>query len=171
MLWRTHVLAGASAGLLIAGHGADLKTMSISAGVAGIGALLPDIDSPHSKLGRKVPILPKLLTITVGHRGLLHSVPGVIIVSLLMASVAKMFLVNPFPGLLLLVMTGYLSHIVMDTFTNSGCPLLWPLPVHIRVPLVHTGSLAEKLIIFPATGVLFAWLAWPVIKDAFLKLV
>lgn len=166
MLWRTHILAGASAGLLVAGHGADLKTMAISAGVAGIGALLPDIDSPHSKLGRKVPMLPKLLTVTVGHRGLLHSIPGAIMVSLLMASVAKLFLTNLFPDLLLLVMAGYLSHIFIDTFTNSGCPWLWPLPIHIRVPLVHTGSLIEKLVIFPATVLLFTWLAWPVIYES-----
>lgn len=163
MLWRTHALAGASAGLLIAGHSADIKTMIISAGVAGIGALLPDIDSPHSKIGCRIPILPKMLTITVGHRGLLHSIPGAIIVSLLIASVAKLFLASPFTGLLLLTMAGYLSHLFMDMLTSRGCPLLWPLPIRFRLPLIHTGSLAERLVVFPATGVLFIWLSWPVI--------
>lgn len=163
MLWRTHVLAGMSTGLLIAGHGADLKTLIISAGVAGVGALLPDIDSPYSKIGRKVPILPKLLTITVGHRGLLHSLPGAIIVSLLLAAVAKIFLPGTFTGLLALVMAGYLSHLFMDLFTSRGCPLLWPLPIRFRLPIIHTGSPAERLVVFPATGMFFIWLAWPTI--------
>lgn len=163
MLWRTHVLAGASAGLLIAGHGADLKTMVISAGVASVGALLPDIDSPHSKIGRKVPILPKLLTITVGHRGLLHSLPGAVLVSLLMAAMAKIFLPGTFTDLLALVMAGYLSHLFMDLLTSRGCPLLWPLPIRFRLPIIHTGSLTERLVVFPTTGVIFIWLLWPAI--------
>lgn len=171
MLWRTHVLAGASAGLLIAGPGADLKTMVLSAGVAGLGALLPDIDSPNSKIGRKVPILPILLTITVGHRGMLHSVPGALLLSMLTATVANVFLITPFLTLFLLFLTGYLSHIFLDMLTPRGCPLLWPLPFNIRIPLVQTGGLAEKLIIFPVTGIFFAWLAFPIIKDAFIKLV
>jgi len=35
-----------------------------------IGGLLPDIDHVNSKLGRRIPILPNLLT----HRGLTHTV-------------------------------------------------------------------------------------------------
>ncbi|MQL53613.1 hypothetical protein GFC01_15345 [Desulfofundulus thermobenzoicus] len=40
MLWRTHFLAGAAAGLLMTGHHADIKTAAISAGVAGVMTLL-----------------------------------------------------------------------------------------------------------------------------------
>ncbi|MGB9805113.1 metal-dependent hydrolase [Desulfofundulus sp.] len=54
LLWRTHFLSGAAAGLLLAGQHTDLRTAAISAGIAGVAALSPDLDDPHSKLGRVV---------------------------------------------------------------------------------------------------------------------
>jgi inner membrane protein len=165
MLWRTHILAGASVGLLIAGHNADIETAAISAGIAGVAALLPDLDSPHSKIGRLVPTLPKVLTLTVGHRGLLHSIVGAVTVSLLLAAGERIVLGNLFSNLYLLVLAGYVSHILIDTFTNSGCPLLWPWPAHIRIPLFHTGSIIEKLFLFPVMCMFLVWLAWPIVHN------
>lgn len=81
MLWRTHFLFGASVGLLVSSG--DPGSAAASAGIAGVSALLPDLDSPDSRLGRLVPVVSWLLKTTVGHRGPLHSLLAVVGVYLL----------------------------------------------------------------------------------------
>jgi inner membrane protein len=156
VLWRTHFLAGATAGLLVASPG-NIESAVATAAVSGFAALLPDIDSPYSKLGRVVPVLPRLLSLTVGHRGILHSFLGAAIVSLLATMFLRVWYGQEFWLLLSQVMAGYISHILLDCLTDSGCPLLYPLPGRYCLPLLNTGSFAEKLIFFPALFVLFAW--------------
>lgn len=154
MLWRTHYLAGAAAGLLITGH-ADIKTAVITAGVAGISALLVDLDDPHSKLGRLVAPASWVVKVTVGHRGPLHSLAGAGVVLLL----ASMFLKSGHAHLVPMVVAGYLSHLVMDSLNPQGVPWLWPMKTRFGLPMVQTGSLLERLAVTPAMVLLVAWLA------------
>ncbi|MCT7578669.1 metal-dependent hydrolase [Aliarcobacter butzleri] len=37
-----------------------------------VGALFPDIDEPESYIGRRIPILPRIIKFFFGHRGLTH---------------------------------------------------------------------------------------------------
>jgi len=147
MLWRTHFLAGSAAGLLMVGNTTDIKTAAISAVVAGVAALLPDLDDPHSKLGRIVPIISWAVKTAVGHRGPLHSLSGVDIVYVL----AALFIhpgntnLTPFP---LMVAAGYFSHIVIDSLNPPGCPWLWPLDIHFKLPLTETGGILESMRLF-----------------------
>lgn len=158
MLWRTHFLAGAATGLLLVGH-TDVKTAAISAGVAGVSALLPDLDDPHSKLGRIVPIVSWAVKTVVGHRGPLHSILGAVTVYIL----SSVFLRTGHAHHIPLIFAGYISHLILDSFNPQGCPWLWPLKIHFKVPLVQTGSALEKLAVMPAMLFLCAWLAWPVV--------
>ena len=162
MLWRTHILAGASAGLLLAGQ-TNAKTAVVSASIAGLAALLPDLDSPQSKLGRLIPVLPRLLSVTLGHRGILHSFVGAALMSILATGILRIWYDHNFWVLLSLVAVGYVSHILIDSLTNSGCPLLYPLPLHLRLPLFSTGSFAEKLVVFPVMMGLLMWLSGPLV--------
>lgn len=156
MLWRTHFLAGATAGLLLVGH-TDVKTAAVSAGVAGVAALLPDIDSPDSKIGRLVPVIPRLFKTVVGHRGAMHSAAGAVIALLL--AVALLGWRTHVPKLHDLILVGYLSHLVMDSFNPQGVPWLWPYRKHFGLPLVQTGSLVERFVVMPGMVLLVAWLA------------
>lgn len=165
MLWRTHFLAGAAAGMLLAGH-ADIKTAAISAGVAGVAALLPDLDDPHSKLGRIVPIVSWAVKKVVGHRGPLHSLLGAGVVYVLAATFLRM----GHPYLVPVVVAGYVSHLAVDSINPQGVPWLWPLKIHFKIPLVQTGSVLEKLAVTPAMMLLCAWLAWPVVWGSVHKL-
>jgi len=162
MLWRTHFLAGAAAGLIMAGS-ADIKTAAISTVVAGVSALLPDLDDPHSKMGRLVPIVSWAVKKVVGHRGPLHSLVGVG-VAYVIASIFLQFGHNQY--LIPMIIVGYLSHLIVDSLNPQGCPWLWPLDVHFKIPLVSTGSILEKLFVAPALLVLCMCLAWPVVKSA-----
>ncbi|MDR9785768.1 MAG: metal-dependent hydrolase [Peptococcaceae bacterium MAG4] len=144
MLWRTHFLAGAAAGLLIAGN-ADVKGAAISASIAGIAALLPDLDDPKSKLGHLVAPASWAVKATVGHRGPLHSLLGVFA-----ATLVATILNHGSIAFASTVAVGCLSHLVMDSLNPQGVPWLWPYKKRIGLPLVQTGSILEKLFIMPA---------------------
>jgi len=156
MLWRSHFLAGACAGLALAGH-AETRAAVLYAGFAGAAALAPDLDSPRSYLGRKAPV-SIAVNLIVGHRGVLHSLAAAAGV----AALVWLYLKTNYPAgeaLALPFAAGYLSHLALDTLTPGGVPWLWPLPLRLRLPLVTTGSFLEKVVIIPALAVLFAWLA------------
>jgi inner membrane protein len=161
MLWRTHFLAGAAAGLLLAGQ-ADLKTMALSASIAGVAALLSDLDDPHSKLGRLVAPASWVVKVTVGHRGPLHSLLGAMVMTLLAAFVLRFWYTHTevYGHLVPLVLVGYLSHLIMDSLNPQGVPWLWPLRKHFGLPLVKTGSFLERIAVVPAMLILCGWLAW-----------
>ena len=69
MTGKTHVAGGLLVGIIAT------QIMDVHIGyalISGLGALLPDIDEPHSTIGRKIPgsFLFKFL---FGHRGFFHS--------------------------------------------------------------------------------------------------
>ncbi len=163
MLWRTHFFAGTTAGLMLTASNPDIKTIAISAGITGVSALLPDLDSPNSKLGRLVPIIPSVLSVTVGHRGALHSFLGALGVSLAVTMLVKMWYACTFLELFLLILVGYMTHLLLDSLTNSGCPLFWPIKIRIRLPILNTGGLIERLIVLPAMIILFIWFSIPLV--------
>jgi inner membrane protein len=151
MLWRTHFVMGLAAGYLVAGP----EPVMLAA--AGVASVLPDIDHPASKVGRSVPVVPTVTRIAFGHRGMLHSLLAALAVGLVVALVGG-------HNLGMAVFAGYLAHLVGDMLTPSGVPLLWPLPLRLRVPLVHTGGIIERLLVFPVAAV--AVVIW-VGKDVF----
>lgn len=162
MLWRTHFLLGASAGLLLAGH-TDLKTAAVSAGIAGVAALLPDLDSPDSWLGRKVPVIPWLLKGTIGHRGPMHSLLGVTVTLALMVFVLRFWLPPAvvWGDLVPLMAAGMLSHLAGDTIAPpGGIPWLWPAKYRAGFPVVPTGSILERFLVTPLALMLCLWLGY-----------
>lgn len=154
------MLAGAAAGIVAAGHGAGDQAALVSAGVAGLAALLPDIDSPHSTLGRTVPVIPRLLNTTVGHRGPFHSL---LFAGLFTAAFAA--LVHMDLPLCASFFAGYVSHLVLDAFNFQRVPLLWPLKARIGIGLVNSCSALERYVVLPAVFLCFVWLAFPLVKN------
>ncbi|ABO49380.1 membrane-bound metal-dependent hydrolase [Desulforamulus reducens MI-1] len=152
MLWRTHLVMGLGAGYMVAGFDPVLLA------VAGVGSLLPDLDHPNSWIGNKIPVLPTITRGILGHRGALHS---------LAATLALGLLLGLFWGknLGIAVAAGYLAHLVGDMFTRSGVPLLWPLPIMVKLPLVRTGSILERFVVFPVMilGLVY-WAVWPMVS-------
>ncbi len=149
MLYPTHIAGGMAAGLLISGNAVVSETM-LAMLIAGTAALLPDLDSPDSYIGSRVPIVPTALSVTFGHRGALHS---------LLAGAAWMFLltmgvkalgVNYNDLILKTFLAGYCSHLILDMANPKGVPLLWPLKIKVGIPLIHTGGVVDKFVVFPA---------------------
>ncbi len=131
MTYKTHLLGGIIAGAIV-----GINPVGVA--VAGVASLLPDIDTPHSKLGGKIKPISRVLNMTLGHRGVLHSLLGTAIFYILA------MLIIPEYSLYFLV--GYLSHILLDALTIQGVPLLYPTPKKLRLPLFNTGSLAEGML-------------------------
>lgn len=149
MLWRTHAVAGASLSAL-AFHG-DPEKMLVAAAIGGMAALVPDIDSPYSKLGAKVAPVSAAVSIVAGHRGFAHSLAGSAICCAVLAFALRFWLpAGAVYGFAVpCVFLGYLSHLLLDALNPQGVPLLWPSKRRFSLPLMQTGSFWEKIFFLP----------------------
>lgn len=100
--------------------------------VAGayIGSLIPDIDHPNSFLGKKVKIISVVINKIFGHRGITHTPLICFLFGALLLLLGSYF--NGLSQIIysqfaIGIIVGYLSHLIMDGFTISGIPLLYPL--------------------------------------------
>lgn len=155
MMGRTHALAGiASLWLLqIMPVWTSPDLLAPMAAFAALGALLPDLDAAQSKIKHLTvagvtPFAPLSLALnrTLGHRGLLHSLLGWSLATLLFLPIA--FVTNGAVPLALSL--GYASHPATDACTKSGIPFWYPrhkrchlLPRPLRLT---TGSAAEEAV-------------------------
>lgn len=139
----------------------SLATLVTAFGANMIGGLLPDIDEVTSDIWDKFRggrIVGELIKPLIGsHRMISHSILGTAIIGYLLSKVL------PVLGTVLLVdmkivwwaiIIGYLSHLVVDSFTTQGVPWLFPVPIRFGFPPVKylrikTGGLMEKILIFP----------------------
>lgn len=133
MRGATHLVAG----LAVASLWPE-PTLAIAAGVA-VGSILPDIDHPYSIVGRRVPILPRLLP----HRTITHG--------LLFALVC---------GVLYLPLgVGVLLHLLLDALNPAGVPLLWPRATKYHIPYIHLVRSGGK-IDYLLGVILWAFIVW-----------
>jgi len=154
MTWSTHVMAGiCSLWVFELIPSAQMEHVAIYAGAAAVGALLPDLDAPRSKIGQwsvggiKPFFLPsQAINRSVGHRSISHSLLALVFI----AGVG--LVLSSFVGwqVSLALWLGYASHLLTDSSTRSGIPLLYPRPRRFHLlpkPLrIVTGSLAEEVI-------------------------
>jgi inner membrane protein len=185
MMWRTHVMAGINTLWLLQPLPVALnpETLLPLATAATLGALLPDLDAKESKIKslqwqgvRPFAPLSGLVYETLGHRGPLHSLGGLMITGALaigggwlMAGLWPHMLWGGSAGEGLLrgvaLTLGYASHLAADACTRSGIQLLYIPHFHPDRRRYHllpqgwrftTGSSAEEALL--AVLALLAWL-------------
>lgn len=152
MLGKTHLVGGVCAGVLTAtwltqntnfSEFALLATPLLIAS-SGFGSLLPDIDHPNSKMGRRVKPLSKLINKAVGHRGATHTLLAMALVSfaLFMLNLSLPVVLQPLGLVVVLGVTiGYFSHLFLDALTPSGVPLFAPfIKKSVRFAKLTTGK-------------------------------
>jgi inner membrane protein len=101
--------------------------------------LMPDIDHPKSVLGQRLSWLSRPISRLFGHRGFTHSLLAIISGLILLhwqPNARVWFPTDILQGMVL----GYLSHIVADTLTPAGVPLLWPWRFRFRLALIHSSN-------------------------------
>ena len=160
MMKRSHAVIGAAAGVAVANATGD--SMLAGGIVAALAALLPDVDHPHSAVGRLLPRWWHRLT--PGHRGPTHSL--VWCVALAVAAYAGHSAMNREPAgplLALAVLAGALSHVLADGLTVAGVPLWWPLrrrrTVFLGALAFRTRSWTEGLVVLGVVAGVGYWVA------------
>lgn len=149
-----------------------VSTVVGALGACFIGGLFPDLDQSTADLYNRLPagsIIGKIIAPLLGsHRLLSHSILGITIIGYLM----KLLLARL--GLIVLIdmniawwafMIGVVSHIIMDSLTRDGVPLLFPFRWKFGFPplkalRMKTGGLIEKLIVFPALLIVNGYLVY-----------
>ena len=111
-----------------------------------IGALLPDLDTPKSIIGRFLYPIAAYIERKFGHRQATHSLLALLILGLI---TAPLIYVNLFCWIALL--SGYLSHLLIDTTNKSGVPLFYPSSIRAVMPKpekwrIRVGSKAESIV-------------------------
>lgn len=113
-----------------------------------VGSLLPDIDHPRSWIGRRIPMISIPLSALVGHRGITHSLLAILTTAFvgIMGLTRWGMDLGQWAPLVAGLCLGYASHLFGDWASNSGIPLLWPLPKRFRSPVVFcTGGIEERI--------------------------
>lgn len=169
MKYQSHVVIAISS-IAVFHPWTDGLLTGISCFLLGIlGGLFPDVDHPYSFFGSKIPVIPTILYKFDGHRGVTHSIFGMLVgaifgVILVKSLVPMVMLLNmqlsmsPIKNELFvelaqnkLVMLslgiGYASHLLCDLITNKGIPVLWPLRDRYVIKVTTTGSALERLIV------------------------
>lgn len=146
MLAKTHILGGVAAGL----GTATITTADpfIITAAAAAGALIPDICHTGSTIGKKLPLLSKVISLMFGHRTFTHSL-------LFLGLAAWLLIWLPLHiDVMLGIIVGMASHLILDGMTKNGIKLFYPLKTTIRSPIpIRTGGPFEKLF-FVALAVL-----------------
>lgn len=147
---RTHIIGGVAAGL-------GLATVSqfdpvLVTGAAALGAIVPDICHTGSKIGRKLPLLSKTVSMIFGHRTFTHSL-------LFLGLAAWLMLWLPIHlAIVAGILVGMASHLILDAVTKNGIKLFYPLPITFRIPLyIRTGGAVEQ---FVAVGLIVLCIYW-----------
>lgn len=148
-----------------------LNTITLIVSLVGniVGSLLPDIDQSSNRLWDLLPTGDSLgrvfRKLFLSHRTLSHSFLGVFLVyKLLWWLLPKISNPNYLNITIIFysVMIGFVSHLVLDFFTEEGLPLLFPIKFKFGFPpfkhwRIKTGKWFEKLVVFPGIIVYIIW--------------
>ncbi|MBS3156198.1 metal-dependent hydrolase [Candidatus Woesearchaeota archaeon] len=136
MLFKTHLVFSLLIGLLTYNY-FKLNYIIFILIILFTG-ILPDIDHPKSKLGRKLKILSYPINFIFGHRGLFHS---------LFIALSSSFLIwIIFGDYYIPFFIGFLSHLIADGITKQGIDFTYPFNFFKVTGMIKTGSFIEKVI-------------------------
>ena len=129
-----HITVGLATGLAVAAATGTRGPVQIAAcaGIAGIAALAPDW------MQINLPGVNRSIKGLTGHRGISHWVWSPLALSYLARSA-----LNAPDWLLIAFLCGWLSHIILDAFSN-GVPAFWPW--RLSLAKIKTGGRTDRLV-------------------------
>ncbi len=144
MMFLSHLLFGILSGYFASyffGHTILFTT------VAAIASALPDIDVVSSKISRQLPPFAIIASL-FGHRGIFHSFFIPMLLYIITISFNKIVATA--------LVTGYLSHLLLDALTVKGIRPLAPfLKFKLSGPLSANGLVEKVVALLLLSAVLF----------------
>lgn len=147
----------------------NLTTLVAAFMGANIGALIPDMDTEGNRLWDLLPAgdnLGKVFRrVFYKHRTISHSAIGFILFYKVFDYIFIKILNPEFidPKIVVAsIMIGILSHLLADSFTEEGVPLLYPIKFNFGFPpikrmRIKTGKWFEKFVVYPAVWIYLIW--------------
>ena len=143
-----------------------------------IGALIPDLDTAGNRLWEFLPqghnMGRVLRNIFYKHRTLTHSAIGAYLLyrgfDWLLPKIFNSAYVDS-TIILYAIMIGIVSHLLSDSLTEEGIPVLFPINMNFGIPpikalRVRTGSWIEQFIVYPLVWMYVIWFVYT--KEAIL---
>lgn len=153
MQGRTHMLGGAvavAATILVTDMPLSPGLAITAMGVGAIGATIPDIDHPNSKISHKLKPVSAIVTLMFSHRGIFHSPILYVLLNGLWAAFygnQSGFMWGQF------LFIGIFSHLLLDALNPTGVPLLFPFEKKRRhFAKIKTGSKTESVVRWTLTA-------------------
>jgi inner membrane protein len=139
MTGKTHASCGILVGALaIEYYKTDLFTSVTIVVLAVIASLLPDICHTQSKIGRRMRILSFFIRLLFGHRTFTHSILFIVIIGL------GLYVIQTPQYYFITIITGLISHVILDMLTSKGVKLFYPIPLTVKLPITFkTGGLVD----------------------------
>lgn len=139
MTGKTHASCGILVGALaIEYYKTDLFTSVTIVVLAVIASLLPDICQTQSKIGRKIRIISFFIRLLFGHRTFTHSILFIVIIGL------GLYVIQTPQYYFVTIITGLISHVILDMLTPKGVKLFYPIPLTVKLPITFkTGGLVD----------------------------
>lgn len=152
----------------------DINVLTIVGSViaADVGALFPDMDQAGNDLWKLLPARNSIgkvfRRIFYKHRTLTHSLVGVYLIfrllEWLLPKVLNQAYVDPHI-ILAAFIVGYLSHLLSDSLTEEGLPLLFPININFGIPpikswRIKTGKWFENFVVYPSVWIYLFWFAY-----------
>lgn len=168
MTARTHLASSVSVAIApFLFYPLPLPLLKLYIAAAAVGSLFPDIDCPHSYLGRRMRFVSDLLNVTLGHRGSTHTAAAFALYAALLFAgsffIAGHFTPEEYAALAAGFLAGNILHALGDMSTKEGgIALLYPLSrrrLFLLPPALRyrTDGLVENLIVTPMFALLLAY--------------
>ena len=139
-MFRTHSLAGVLAALFFI-NSFNLSNPLLFFLIVYVSSLLPDIDIPNSKIGRKVGPISWFLNFMFGHRKIFHSLLFSFLFFMLLLILFENYIGSAF-------FLGYTTHLIVDGLTVRGIKPFYPISsFELNGPL-RTGGLTDYFLFF-----------------------
>lgn len=152
MKYKTHLTTSLAVALPVLQSTGNLTVGNMIA--VGFGALIADIDEQHSWIGRRTRGVSDLMNMVFGHRGITHSLLGLVLVLIPILFAVGMTPLSFTNGMC--IFAGYFLHLVEDSFSKKGIKWLLPLSNKtfqsgFNVIYYSYNGIAEKVILMIST--------------------
>lgn len=166
MTFKSHITLGVIGGLTLGYFtpiGEIKNYYQVLMPLVALGSVMPDIDEPRSFIGRKLPIISHIISLTFTHRGFTHF----LICPLLISIIGGLFL-DEARFYVYALCFGMFMHQIGDMLTKSGIPYYF-FPFKGRAVLLpkalrfYTGGAIEKIILITILAPLLGLLSYQIL--------